>query len=244
MGNSEAASASGSAPANGFQLQNAQAVSETAIELEIALRELQNEIKARGFLVCRVNLLGVSSSCGPNFICGNLDSTMVKDVSSLDNAAILHMRRSFLPFNWSSRSGETCARGLFLSPLKTGSYEVSGLGFPAVLGRIATGYCLFFGQELHISNHSIFEVHQRTCEIVRKLFLLDRAQSARQSNLSSRERSYLQLVANGFRSEAIANEMGVSVNTVNSYLIDISKKLNANSRMHSVSIAIRFGLIV
>ena len=62
-------------------------------------------------------------------------------------------------------------------------------------------------------------------------------------NLNDREIECLQLVGNGMKSEAIGEQLNLSVHTVNAYLGSATTKLNAVNRIQAIAKAIRLGVI-
>jgi DNA-binding NarL/FixJ family response regulator len=60
--------------------------------------------------------------------------------------------------------------------------------------------------------------------------------------LTRREQEVLDLVAHGLSNAAIADRLGVSVNTVRNHIANLSAKLGAHSKLEAVSIAVRRGL--
>jgi predicted ATPase/DNA-binding NarL/FixJ family response regulator len=63
------------------------------------------------------------------------------------------------------------------------------------------------------------------------------------SLLSSRERDVLELVAQGFSNKKIAKQLRVSPSTVNFHLTSIFNKLEVNSRVQAVTVAVERGLL-
>jgi DNA-binding NarL/FixJ family response regulator len=61
--------------------------------------------------------------------------------------------------------------------------------------------------------------------------------------LSERERAVLELVVEGLLKKEIAQKMGLSIHTVDSYLRRIYEKLHVNSRSGAVRKAVREGLV-
>jgi DNA-binding CsgD family transcriptional regulator len=66
---------------------------------------------------------------------------------------------------------------------------------------------------------------------------------AAQIRLTQRERQCLALAASGFTSQRIAAELGLSVNTVNSYIDSAISRLGAANRSHGVAKAVACGII-
>ena len=61
--------------------------------------------------------------------------------------------------------------------------------------------------------------------------------------LSDREMQVLELIAQGYTNKALADELGVSLNTVQHHVHNAIEKLWALSRAHAVAIAKDRGLI-
>lgn len=61
--------------------------------------------------------------------------------------------------------------------------------------------------------------------------------------LTNRERQCLTWLAVGLRSQEMAEEMGISVKTVEKHIASGRKRLNATTREHAVAKAIQMGLI-
>ena len=75
----------------------------------------------------------------------------------------------------------------------------------------------------------------------------DLAEAQRRSagpGLTAREREVLTLVAKGLSNRAIADELGISENTVKNHVRRILEKLQAGSRMEAVAKGARLGLVV
>ncbi|WP_287030695.1 response regulator [Pseudomonas sp. UBA6310] len=69
------------------------------------------------------------------------------------------------------------------------------------------------------------------------------AESLGQEALSPRELQVLQRVAQGAANKQIANELGISEDTIKGHLRSIMDKLSANNRTHAVTIGIQRGII-
>jgi DNA-binding NarL/FixJ family response regulator len=61
--------------------------------------------------------------------------------------------------------------------------------------------------------------------------------------LSARQREILQMLADGMQTEAVANKLGLSTETVRTHTKRILAKLEASTRTQAVAIGIRHGLI-
>jgi LuxR family transcriptional regulator len=63
------------------------------------------------------------------------------------------------------------------------------------------------------------------------------------TTLTKRECEVLEWAAEGFSNKEIAQEMGCRPYTVQWYMADILRRMNARDRVHAVAMAIRRGLI-
>ena len=84
-------------------------------------------------------------------------------------------------------------------------------------------------------------------EVARKVVDLVRRHGVRpvqpESDLSRQELRVLQFLADGFGYEAAGRQMGISVNTVRTYVRSIYEKLHVTTKAAAVSRALRAGLI-
>ena len=64
-----------------------------------------------------------------------------------------------------------------------------------------------------------------------------------QPQLSEREQAILRLVATGLSNQQIANQLGISVNTVKVHLRNVFGKIGAASRTEATLYAVRTGLV-
>ena len=70
-----------------------------------------------------------------------------------------------------------------------------------------------------------------------------RAHSISSDTLTPRETECLQRLAQGYRSEAIAYELGVKRVTVDLHISNAKRKLSALTREHAVALALHYQLI-
>lgn len=68
-------------------------------------------------------------------------------------------------------------------------------------------------------------------------------QSIRGARLTERERQVLSLLAEGLQHEQIAQQLGISAETVRTHLKKASERLGASTRTQAVATALRLGLI-
>ena len=62
-------------------------------------------------------------------------------------------------------------------------------------------------------------------------------------DLTPRELEVLQLIRDGHKNKQVADQLGISENTINFHIKNIVGKLHANDRTHAVTIATRRGLL-
>ena len=204
---------------------------------------LKCALGADGYVICRTNEFSVSSDFQHMTVSlSSADRLMMHTAAAIEGAIQIHMERSLLPFTWRSDGGKavTCP---FVQELRARTIDVSGVGFPVKLGKTGSGFTLFFGPNLKLPDDRLIELHRLIYQIMRELLELDVREIERRRKLNSQEQQCLQLVADGYKSDAIAKELGLSVNTVNVYLETVVKKFEAANRMQAVAMAIRFGII-
>lgn len=118
-----------------------------------------------------------------------------------------------------------------------------GIAFPVGQENGRVGLVVFCGDGLVLDEQALCATHAHChalfAEVARQRPLAGAAPPA----MSKREIECLRLTANGFTSDEIAAELGLSVHTANQYLASSSHKLNAVNRIHAVAKALRAGLI-
>ena len=162
------------------------------------------------------------------------------DISALVN----HIRTSTAPCCWNDgRVGSDALQGIEwckrIEPLVAGT---SGMAFPVHAER-KSGIVVFFGPDIRLDSHALFEIHARCFSLFEAATRIRRNQSEDIPSVSKRELECLKLTANGYTSEEIARLLKLSVHTANQYLTNTTQKLNAMNRMHAVAKALRMGLI-
>ena len=73
--------------------------------------------------------------------------------------------------------------------------------------------------------------------------LLSRRSTERLPSLSNREREVLDLLAQGLTGEAVAEQLVLSAETIKTHIRNAMGKLEANTRVHAIAIALREGYI-
>jgi DNA-binding CsgD family transcriptional regulator len=71
------------------------------------------------------------------------------------------------------------------------------------------------------------------------------AQSLRRpvQRLSPRERQVLELLAQGLNAARVADELGLSRETIRTHVRNAMRKLDANTRVHAVALAVESGTV-
>lgn len=162
----------------------------------------------------------------------------------LDNAEFLlkHIYSSPAPIVFNPKD----ARAFDTSPafvVHTGPDDATHLAFPIQLGTMGNGFVLFFNAGAVLNNDLLIDLHRKSLTVLREKLRLAFGISAGAENLNDREIECLQLVGNGMKSEAIGEQLNLSVHTVNAYLGSATTKLNAVNRIQAIAKAIRLGII-
>jgi len=117
------------------------------------------------------------------------------------------------------------------------------LAFPVQLGTMGNGFVVFFDARSMLDNDLLIDLHRKSLTVMRERLRLAFGMTAGSENLNDREIECLQLVGNGMKSEAIGEQLSLSVHTVNAYLGSATTKLNAVNRIQAIAKAIRLGVI-
>lgn len=162
----------------------------------------------------------------------------------LENSELLlkHLYSSPAPLVFNPKAAEA----FDMSPavvVHTGPDEATHVAFPVQLGTMGNGLVLFFNAAAVLSNDLLIDVHRKSLSVLREKLRLAMGISAGSENLNDREVECLQLVGNGMKSEAIGEQLNLSVHTVNAYLGSATTKLNAVNRIQAIAKAIRLGVI-
>lgn len=155
---------------------------------------------------------------------------------------------TFLPFAWSTRSGEglTSVQRRWIAAQQLQDMP-GGITVP-VQDHPAGPACviLFGGSEAHAAERVATQTPtlalQALCfHLVAKAVLP--AGAIRGEALSDREIACLRLAAMGDTLAEAAEQLGISVRTVEMHVARASRKLNANNKIHAVALAVGAGLI-
>lgn len=212
---------------------------------------MQKSINARNFAVLRVG--GSGGSNKRKLVCelenfGPNNLVMTKQlVETYGEQMLQHIDLSLLPLMWNGRDDASTAEapdfaGLTVR-LKGRILPFSGIAFPVRLGAIGNGFVIFTAPYLDLVGDVMIELHGKACQLMTDLLSLDDRRQSASEALSEREIACLQLAGDGRISEEIAENLGLSVHTVNAYLGSATDKLDAVNRIQAIAKAIRLGFI-
>lgn len=162
-----------------------------------------------------------------------------------NHAAVLlsHLWKSPIPLRFDARSIAPMPPMEFERNDSTDHRTEYGIAFPAHLGAMGNGYVVVCGVAAKLDADSCIDLHRKSIGLMREALKLEYGNLAANELLSEREVECLQLVGDGFKSEAIGERLGLSVHTVNAYLGTATTKLDAVNRIQAIAKAIRLGLI-
>ena len=146
------------------------------------------------------------------------------------------------------RSGLDLTRWIVSTAPEVGVLLYTGIGDQDTLVRAldsgARGFALKAGapEELLAALRAVTAGDSYVDERLRPL-LLARATTERIGVLSPREREVLDLLAKGLNGEEVAERLVLSPETVRTHVRNAMEKLEANTRVHAVAIALRQGEI-
>ena len=146
------------------------------------------------------------------------------------------------------RSGADLTRTVLRSVPEVGVLLYTGIGDKHTLARAldsgARGFALKAGSpdELLAAIRAVASGESYVDERLRPL-LLARFTTERIGVLSPREREVLDLLAKGLNGEEVAARLVLSPETVRTHVRNAMEKLEANTRVHAVAIALRQGEI-
>lgn len=161
-------------------------------------------------------------------------------------AMLVHLEASMLPLIWEGAGSNQFAESgaePFTARLPARILPWSGMAFPVRLGAHGNGYVVFTGTFIAPSSDLIVDMHMQSCQVLIDMLASEEKKLAPSETLSEREIACLQMAGDGCISEAIAENMGLSVHTVNAYLGTATTKLDAVNRIQAIAKAIRLGYI-
>ncbi|MBB4009253.1 transcriptional regulator VisR [Allorhizobium taibaishanense] len=215
---------------------------------------MQKAINARSFAVFRVTGSGLprkrmlQCECESWAANGAIGSSSEAFVSCYGDLLLSHIDDLLLPLMWNAKDNAVCCMssefGAFITRLPPGTLPFAGVAFPVRLGAVGNGYVIFAlnGSE-DIDSDVMIDMHNRSCKLMMDILSLSERKVAPSEALSDREIACLQLAGDGRISEEIADNLGLSVHTVNAYLGSATIKLDSVNRIQAIAKAIRLGYI-
>ncbi len=215
------------------------------------LAAMQKHLRARNFVMFRIAGGGLP---GKRKLVSEMDNWgeehsrhLAMMVETYGEAMLDHVETSLLPLAWTGSDHMSFVQASEFTPLirelPSDVLPFSGLAFPIRLGATGNGYLVFTAASLNLSSDAIVEHHVLGCQIMMDLLALDERRTVTAETLSEREVACLQLAGDGRISEEIAENLGLSVHTVNAYLGSATMKLDAVNRIQAIAKAIRLGHI-
>jgi DNA-binding CsgD family transcriptional regulator len=212
---------------------------------------MQKNLKARHFAVFRVAGAGLPNKrklvCDlENWGPGGVEHQN-QLLGSYGEVFLEHIEMSILPLIWNGWENASFADGGEFMPLMRRLNEkmvaFSGVAFPVRLGALGNGYVAFLATSIELGSDLVIDQHVKCCQVMMDLLALDERRSVPAETLSEREIACLQLAGDGRISEEIAENLGLSVHTVNAYLGSATVKLDSVNRIQAIAKAIRLGYI-
>jgi DNA-binding CsgD family transcriptional regulator len=212
---------------------------------------MQKNLKARNFAVFRIAGAGLPNkrklvSELDNWGVGTTEGSS-QFIDGYGDVLLEHIEVSLLPLIWDGSENASFSDAGDFSPLtrrlEPSVVPFSGIAFPVRLGALGNGYVAFVSTSIDVSSDMVIDQHVRSCQVMMDLLALDERRSVPAESLSEREIACLQLAGDGRISEEIAENLGLSVHTVNAYLGSATIKLDSVNRIQAIAKAIRLGYI-
>lgn len=214
---------------------------------------MQRLIHARSFAVFRVSGSGLprkrSLLCEcESWAAGGSGSYSDAFVACYGDTLLSHIDDLLLPLMWNAKDDAvSCVSSdfaAFVTRLPAANLPFAGLALPVRLGAVGNGYVVFgmSGSE-DLSSDVIIDIHNRCCKLMMDILSITERKITQSEALSDREIACLQLAGDGRISEEIADNLGLSVHTVNAYLGSATIKLDSVNRIQAIAKAIRLGYI-
>ena len=214
------------------------------------LQVMQTVLGAEHFAVLRVAGHGLPSarklSLSLHNWASNVDGSGRALIEAYGPAMLAHLEASMLPLIWEGAGGNQFVEAgsePFTARLPADLLPWSGIAFPVRLGAHGNGYIVFTGAFIAPSSDLTVDMHMKSCQILIDMLSAEEKKLLPSEALSEREIACLQMAGDGCISEAIAEQMGLSVHTVNAYLGTATTKLDAVNRIQAIAKAIRLGYI-
>ncbi len=214
---------------------------------------MAHQLKAEGYAVLRSAPLRSRLDDGFSLVLSRLGKVnecrfdaLIARISPL---ATDHLEQSLLPILIGAKE-KTPSRLAKVLPMPEGSAatDVGGdlpacIVLPVKLGALGNGCVVFFGNENVAAEELLLEIHRKCYKVLKTLLTLDLRKSAPRQHLNDRELACLQLAGEGLKSELIAEQLSLSVHTVNAYLSSATAKLDSVNRIQAIAKAIRLGYL-
>jgi DNA-binding CsgD family transcriptional regulator len=214
------------------------------------LQVMQAILGAEHFAVLRTGGHGLPSARKLNLSLHNwgqnVDEKAQMLIDTYGAAMLAHLEASMLPLLWEGAGDNQIAESgadPFTTRLPARLFAWSGIAFPVRLGAQGNGYVVFMGAFINPSSDLVIDMHLKSCQMLIDMLAGEEKKMAPSRALSERELACLQMAGDGCISEAIAENMGLSVHTVNAYLGTATTKLDAVNRIQAIAKAIRLGYI-
>ncbi len=176
----------------------------------------------------------------------NFGSCGIRPGSANGRLLLAHCERSVHPAAWSAgrpAGPKFAGRHETVARLDLPEAAAAGLALPVRLGGIGNGVIVFEDANVDLGLGNVFAVHRMAYRLMGDIFRVEIRRSTPKQTLSERELECLQWAGDGCKSEAIAEQLGLSVHTVNAYLGSATAKLDSVNRIQAIAKAIRLGLI-
>ncbi|GLR50240.1 LuxR C-terminal-related transcriptional regulator [Shinella yambaruensis] len=214
------------------------------------LQVMQTVIGAEHFAVLRLSGHGLPAARKLTLSLHNwaqdVDGNARALLEAYGAAMLTHLEASMLPLIWEGAGDNQFAESgaePFTMRLPARLLPWSGIAFPIRLGAHGNGYVVFTGSFIAPSSDLIVDMHMKGCQVLIDMLAGEERKLAPSEALSEREIACLQMAGDGCISEVIAEQMGLSVHTVNAYLGTATTKLDAVNRIQAIAKAIRLGYI-
>ncbi|WP_162654196.1 helix-turn-helix transcriptional regulator [Lentilitoribacter sp. Alg239-R112] len=210
--------------------------------------ELQRRLGAQGFVIASTTS-AMNAVMPLKIIIGNSSYTRDKVqqglIKSVGPILASHVRKSPCPVYWHEDSSEAhqldVPRPAQLISMPNASMH--GVAFPVHLGGRKTGIAVFFAPSITISREMLMDIHKKTFILLKTLLKIELSSKVDVISINNRETECLQFAGNGMTSDDIAEQLGLSVHTVNAHLSSATSKLDSVNRIQAIAKAIRLGLI-
>jgi DNA-binding CsgD family transcriptional regulator len=214
---------------------------------------MAHQLKAEGYAVLRSAPLRSRLDDGFSLVLSRLGKVnecrfdaLIARISPL---ATDQLEQSLLPILVGAK-GKTQLRLAKVLPMPEGGAAADHGGelpacivLPVKLGALGNGCVVFFGLDGPAADDLLLEVHRKCYKVLKTLLTLDLRKSAPRQHLNDRELACLQLAGEGLKSELIAEQLSLSVHTVNAYLSSATAKLDSVNRIQAIAKAIRLGYL-